>query len=482
MKLNSCLKTIGLLFGGLTSAGNLSAEQPPNILMIIVDDLRADLGCYGNMQVKTPNIDRLANQGLRFNKAYVQQAVCGPSRVSFLTGMRPENLQIFDIVTPLRSKWPDIQTMPGFFLKNGFQTASIGKVYHHKPDDSESWVYLDDLEDNRYASDRILNEIKEKYQEGRNMGLTGRDLNRFARGPSVEMTDLPDESFIDGRISQAAVKKLHELKDTNFFLAVGFKKPHLPFSAPKKYWDQYDRDEFVINHPEEPVNMPQIAAVNWAELRSYTDIPESGSLDKSKALELKHGYYACITFIDTQIGKILNTLKELSLDENTIIILMSDHGWKLGEYGMWCKHSNFEIDVHVPLLFKGPGIPAGTVTNSLFDYVDIFPTLAKLAGFDYNLEIDGYDQSLLFNDINKKIRNYSYSLYPRGRNMGYSITDGKYRYTAWMNEEGSLLASELYESRDDRISRNNLSGMRKYRKVERNLSKELFIHYKLKSD
>ena len=479
MKLKSCLKTFGLLFTGITSAGNLVAEQSPNILMIVVDDLRADLGCYGDEQAKTPNIDRLANQGLQFNKAYVQQAVCGPSRASFLTGMRPENLGIYDIWTPLRSKWPDIPTMPGFFLANGYQTASIGKVYHHKPDDSESWGYLDDLVDNRYASEQILEEIREKRREGLELGLAGRDLNRFTRGPSTEMADLPDEYFIDGMIAREALSKLYEYKDTNFFLAVGFKKPHLPFSAPKKYWDKYERDEFIINHPDIPVNMPEIAGMNWAELRSYSDIPESGTLDYSKALELKHGYYACISFIDAQIGKLMNALEDLGIDDNTIIILMSDHGWKLGEYSMWCKHSNFELDVHVPLLFKGPGIPEGAYTNSLFDYVDIFPTLIKIAGLDYDFEVDGYDQSPLFSDISIGIRDYSYSLYPRGRNMGYSITDGYYRYTAWVNEDQELLASELYKHDNDRISRKNLSGIDRYKKNENLLNKKLTEHYKL---
>lgn len=461
-------------------SGLTLAQEKPNVLMIMVDDLRTDLGCYGDKMAITPNIDNLAKQGLLFHNAYCQQAVCAPSRMSLLTGKRPENLQIFDIQTPLRSKWPDMATLPGLFVKNDYYTASVGKVYHHRGDDMENWNFIDELQDNRYGSPQILELIQEKYMQAHARGLRGRELNHAARGPSTERSDLPETSFIDGLIANEAIRKLQELKDKNFFMCVGFKKPHLPFSAPAKYWDLYDRNSFSISYPEKPAGMPEIAATNWAELRSYIDIPETGNVSLEKALELKHGYYACISFIDDQVGKLLNTLKDLALQENTIVILVSDHGWKLGEYNLWCKHTNFELDVHVPLIFRGPGIPGGKKTNALFDYVDIFPTLAAMADLKYSNKVDGVDQSSVIINEKKDIRKFSYSLYPRGQNMGFTITNGRYRYTAWIDQKGELLASELYEHRNDRISRNNLSGLRKYRKVEKILSEELTKHYKIK--
>ena len=443
-------------------------ENKPNVVVFLVDDLRTDLGCYGNEIIKSPNIDALAQEGVLFDKAYCQEAICAPSRMSILTGLRPENIGIYSIFTPLRSKHKDMVTLPQFFKENGYTTVSIGKVYHHTRDDAESWSIHIPKEPNAYVLPRN-NAIQDSLQTA----------GQKSKGVAFECADVPDEAYKDGRAAKHAIETLHKIKDEKFMMVVGLSKPHLPFNAPKKYWDLYNPEDFIIPSKEIPVGMSSLALTSWNELRGYHGIPEEGLLDEELSKKLKHGYYACVSYIDAQMGKVMQTLDELDLRENTIVVLMSDHGWKLGEYGAWCKHTNFELDVRVPLIISRETSFRERMTNvrtdALVENVDIFPTLAELCGLDLN-PVDGKSILELLNNPKLSWDIAAYSLYPRGEKyMGVTTTDGQWRYTEWRNSgEQKLHSVELYPCKVDHSKAGeNLAGNPKYKEIQERMNRIL---------
>jgi len=450
---------IGLSFG----------QEQPNVLIFLVDDLRNDLGCYGNTIVKSPNIDKLAKNGVVFNKAYCQQAICAPSRMSILTGMRPENIGIYDIFSPMRKTRKDLISMPQFFKSYGYKTASIGKVYHHSRDDKEVWDVFHEKEKNTYVSKENIDFIENSKSSG-----------KTAKGPAFEKVETSDDAYKDGRAAKHAIETLQKLKNNKFLMIVGLSKPHLPFNAPKKYWNLYDKNDFKVPSRVKPKNMYRLALSKWGELKNYANIPNNGDLNDELTKELINGYYACISYVDTQIGKIVNTLEELNLKENTLIVFMSDHGYKLGEYGAWCKHSNMEIDTRVPLIISnGKNLKTNnTKCNALVENIDVFPTIAASCGLTTH-HVDGKSLLPLIDNPKKPWDKAAYSLFPRGKKyMGCTVTDGHWRYTEWRNSvDQKVLYKELYNHQKSVVANENLSKNPEYKTVLSRMQELLYLRF-----
>ena len=441
---------------------SIKAQEKQNVLVFLIDDLRTELGCYGNDMVKSPNIDKLASEGTLFTRAYSQQGICAPSRISILTGLRPETVGIYDLFTPLRSVHKEMLTVPKYFKEHGYKTVSIGKVYHHGRDDIESWTNFTQKEPNSWASQSNLELIEKFQKEGR----------ENTRGPAFENADVPDEGYKDGRATQHAIQTLKELKNDDFVMFVGLTKPHLPFNAPKKYWDLYDKDLFVVPSRNEPINMYTNALTNWNELRAYYGIPQEGTLDDNLTRDLIHGYYASISYMDAQVGKIMTTLDDLDLRKNTLVVFMSDHGYKIGEYGAWCKHTNFELDVRVPLIisnnYDGSAPQEMQVSKALVENVDLFPTLVEACNLKMP-DLDGKSLLPLLKNPDVTWNDGAYSLYPRGEKiMGCTVTDGLWRYTEWRDSQTQQVKSvELYNHSDGNpVAVENLAGKTAYKRVE----------------
>jgi len=456
------MKKLVLLLCVACGVFNVSAQsETPNVLIFYVDDLRAELGCYGSETAITPNIDKLAEQGVKFNKAYVQQAICAPSRMSTLTGLRPQTLGIYSIFTPLRKVHKEVVSMPQCFKQNGYKTVSIGKVYHHDVDDKQYWTHHFKKESNTYAKPENVALMKRLKAAG----------EKPLKGPAFEDADVADDVYKDGRAAKYAMETLKEIKDDKFLMFVGLSKPHLPFNAPKKYWDLYNKNDFKIPSREKPEGMYRLALSRWGELKGYYGIPKKGDLDDALTRQLIHGYHASISYIDAQVGKVMQTLEDLALRKNTMVIFMSDHGYKIGEYGAWCKHSNVEIDVRVPLIISRETNykkrKVNKVSNALVENVDIFPTLVDVCQLE-GPKSDGKSILPIINKPSTKGDAVATSVYARGEKiMGVTATDGNWRYTEWRDSKTQeVLSSELYKHKNNVLSFVNLSGDAKYKKIE----------------
>ena len=438
-----CLQQGLLAFGGLALGTADAAPQKPNILFIAVDDLRPELGCYGRTYIKSPNIDRIAKQGITFNRAYCQQAVCSPSRSSLLTGTRPDTTKVWDLVTHFRDALPNVVALPQHFKQNGYFVQGMGKIYHPGFDDERSWSVP-------WQTPKAPNYAKTQTAE-----VKDEDKSKPKGGPAFESADVPDNFYKDGMVADLAVSTLRGLskKSGPFFLAVGFARPHLPFVSPKKYWDLYNPAQIELApNPYHPKDAPEYALSNSGELRNYTNMPAEGPIPDSLARQLKHGYYAAVSYTDAQIGKVLDELDRLGLRKNTIIVLWGDHGWKLGEHGEWCKHSNVENDANAPLLLSVPGMKnAGKHTNALVEFVDVYPTLSELAGLPLPAHLEGLSAKPLLDDPNRSWKTAAFSQYPRKGLMGYSMRTDRYRFTVWVgrNDHSKIDAVELYDHTTD---------------------------------
>lgn len=451
---------------------SMSPERQPssngrkmNVLFIAVDDLRPQLGCYGHKQIISPNIDRLASQGMVFDRTYCQQAVCGPTRASLLSGVRPDTSKIYNNNTPIRKAMPDVVTLPEHFKNNGYETLSIGKIYHHPKDDLQGWsiepyragTFPEGQWKGRgYITEQAIAQMEQYNKENPKMQ---------GRGPAFEAADVPDNKYPDGCNTDYAIEQLNRLKDKPFFLAMGLYKPHLPFNAPKKYWDMYKPEDIKLaDNPFIPKDAPSYATTDWGELRNYYGIPKKGPCSAELARRLIHGYYACITYIDAMIGRLLDELNKLKLRDNTMIILWGDHGWKLGEHASWCKHTNFELDTHVPMIISVPGMKtAGQRTSALTEYVDIYPTLSEICNLPAPGHLEGLSMVLLLKNPGLPWKKAAFSQYPRGKVMGYSMRTKNFRYTEWKNRQtGEVLARELYDHRKDPQENVNVAAHSEY--------------------
>ena len=450
------------LLQGCTAFSSLSlgtaATGKFNVLFIVVDDLRPELGCYGFNTIKSPNIDRIAKQGLVFRRAYCQQAVCSPSRTSLLTGTRPDTTKVWDLVTHFRDALPDVVTLPQHFKQNGYFVQGMGKIFHPGFDDPRSWsVAWQTPKAPNYATEKtepVVDEDKPRAD------------GKKSKGMPYEAADVKDNFFKDGMVADLAVRTLGTLskKPEPFFLAVGFAKPHLPFVAPKKYWDLYDPSKIKLApNPYHPEDAPEYALTNSNEVRTYRGIPEEGPFPDDIARKLKHGYYAAASYTDAQVGRVLDELDRTGLRKNTVIVLWGDHGWKLGEHGEWAKHTNMENDANAPLLLSVPGMKsAGKTSDALVEFVDVYPTLADIAGLPLPSHLEGLSMKPLLDDPNRKWKSAAFSQYPRGQKvMGYSMRTDRYRFTVWVgrNDHSKVAAIELYDHQTDPQENRNIAKL-----------------------
>ena len=438
------------------------AAETPNVLFIAVDDLKPILGCYGDKLVKSPNLDRLAARGVIFDHAYCNQAVCAPSRNSLLTGRRPTTLGIYDLGTNFRKAAPDAVTLMQHFMAGGYRAEGMGKIFHvghGNDDDAMSWsVPL-------YREKTVGYALKKNQIATREEALfAGKPAAKdLARGALTEAADVPDEDYPDGRIAQEAIRRLHaaaQKPGTPFFMAVGFLKPHLPFCAPKKYWDLYDRASFEL--PERrtpPEGAPKFAPTTWGELRQYSDIPEVGPLNDDRARELIHGYYAATSYVDAQLGKVLDALDKEGLAEKTIIVLWGDHGWHLGDHGMWSKHTNYEQAARIPLIVAGPGIVKGRAAG-LVESVDIYPTLAELAGLPAPALADGRSFAATLHDTAAPTEEAVMHCFPRGDRLGRALRTVQFRMVEWKAPGAAADSAiiELYDYENDPQETKNIAA------------------------
>jgi choline-sulfatase len=461
-----------LAFGFCCAALTAGETKPLNVLFIAVDDLRPEAAASGNKVIKTPNMDRIAAKGTTFDRAYCQQAVCSPSRSSLMTGRRPDSTRVWDLDTHFRTALPDAVTVAQYFKNHGYHSQGMGKIFHGGYDDAPSWtVPWETPKAPQYAND------ENQKTQASNIDKKGR-----GRGPAYESGDVPDDSYTDGKTARLAAKTLAELKQKGkpFFLAVGMAKPHLPFVAPKKYWDLYDPKEiYVPVFQKLPAGAPGFVGHTNGELSSYAGMPKDGIVDAATARTLRHGYYAAISYMDAQVGLVLDALEKESLADNTVIVLWGDHGWQLGEHGLWHKHTNFEVSARAPLIISAPGQKAaGRKSLSLAEFIDIYPTLADLCGLPKPKDVEGVSLKPVLDDAAASVRPVAISQYPRndaGKSlMGYSIRDDRWRLTLWRDrKDNTIHATELYDETNDPHETVNVATKAEHAEVITRLTKFL---------
>ena len=456
----------GLLLAACCWCGTVAAAEgrPPNVLFIAVDDLRPQLGCYGRQQMHTPNIDRLAARGTLFERAYCMVPTCGASRASLLTGLRPTRNRFVNWLASAEKEAPGIVTLNTAFRQQGYYTVSNGKVFHHPTDNAEGWSELAwrpaDVPWYQLAENQALHEAR------------GAKSGRRKRGPAWEAADVPDEDSIDGHVLTRSLADLNRLakKDQPFFLAVGFIKPHLPFVAPQKYWDLYDAASIDLPATyHRPKGAPRQAIHSSGELRAYAGIPARGPVSDEQARQLIHGYYACVSYIDALVGRLLDELDRLKLRDDTIIVLWGDHGWNLGEHTLWCKHSCFETSMHAPLIVVAPGIPGGRKTRGLTEFIDIYPSLCELAGIPQPEHLQGQSFVPL---LHKPDRPWKAAAIGRYRDGDTIRTDG-FRYSEYTGRNGAHLAEMLYDHQADPAEDRNIAGEANQAEVVERLREQL---------
>ena len=463
-KLTTTISILSLiLLSACSTPKQQNDKQPykPNILFIAVDDLRPELGIYGASHIKSPHMDKLASQSLIFDRAYCNVPVCGASRASLLSGVRPGRHRFIRYDTYLDKDYPGLTSLPAYFKQNGYTTQSNGKIYHHQQDDSAAWNDVWKPKPNTAGSWR-------DYVTPENIEL---DTSPSTRGLPFEKADVPETAYMDGKIAQKSIEDLQKFKSAGepFFLAVGFLKPHLPFNAPAKYWDMYDASG--IHLPEnylQPETTPREAFHNFGELRSYAEIPKKGPVSDEMARKLIHGYYACVSYTDAMIGQLLETLEELELAENTIVILWGDHGWNLGDHQLWCKHCNFESSLHVPLMVKVPGQTKGQRTDAITEYIDIYPSLCELAGLSIPDHTDGESFVPLIHGGERK-KDYAISKW----HDGVTLIRDQFFYTEWLDEDNQMKARMLFDHTTDPLEMHNLAEEESHEQLVSELSQQL---------
>ncbi|QGJ68530.1 Iduronate sulfatase [Planctomycetales bacterium 10988] len=437
-------------------------EKPFNILFIAVDDLRPQLNCYGKSKMVSPNIDRLASEGVLFERAFCMVPTCGASRASLMTSIRPTRTRFTTYLTYAEKDAPGIVPLNTYFKQNGYTTVSLGKVYHHKDDHAEGW------------SEPAWRPRTQAYKLEENMKIVRSQAGKGkkARGPSYESADAPDEEYPDGLLAQQAMEQLSQLSKNEepFFLAVGFIKPHLPFVCPQRDWDLYSEEEIQLPpNFARPEDVPQEALHNSGELRAYSDIPAKGPIPEETCRKLIHGYYACVSFTDRQIGKVLQKLEDLNLKENTIVVLWGDHGWNLGEHNLWCKHCCFETSMHIPLIVRVPGLSEGQGSYALIETVDIYPTLCDLAGIALPTHVQGKSFLPILQDPTLAGKETAIGRFRDGD----TVRTDKFRYSEYTDKKGKLLGKMLFNHKQDPEEDQNLAEQKKNQEKVSELSNYL---------
>lgn len=436
MKIISQLAIIFLLIG------IASAEQKPNILFIAIDDLKPSLGCYGDTTALTPKIDKLAKRGTVFTNAQCQWPVCGPSRASLMTSLYPEAVGVMDLKTDMRKKNPDVVTLTQHFKNNGYIAVGTGKIY-----------------DFRCVDDKKTMDVpswSQPFHQQNYKKVKFKDVKQVVLAPDVKDTEL-----IDGQIAKTGVELLRELgkQDAPFFLAVGFKKPHLPWVAPKKYWDLYQRESLPLaKHSGGIENASGYLIHDSSEYRGYEGAPKTGPISEGHQRAALHGYYACTSFIDNQIGKLTDELEKLGLADDTAIVIWGDHGFHLGDHSMWGKHSALEQAARVPLIIVPPGGGKAKMTPTPIELVDIFPTLCDWANISIPETIAGRSFVPFFKGEKDSIREGALTVFKKQGAIGYSYRTERYRYNEWVNKFGKTVARDLFDYQTDPLETKNLAG------------------------
>ncbi|MBM3861202.1 MAG: sulfatase [Verrucomicrobia bacterium] len=442
-----------------------AAEQKLNVLFIASDDMRPQLGCYGDPLVKSPNLDRLAARGMVFKRAYCQQALCSPSRISLLTGRHPWTTRIYTIGPFLRETMPDVITLPQHFKNNGWFTRSLGKVYHVGIDDPPSWSIPPwHSKSPRYGPEGLA--IQQRLTAS--LKASGQPIPRkgakVPRGPAFEAPDLADDELLDGDTTREALVAMRELAKKPgqpFFLAVGFSNPHVPWVAPKKYWDLYNPADIKIpGNRYAPKNAPEFAAKSGDDFYWYSNVPQDRNITPAFGRQCLHGYLAAISYVDACVGRLLAELDRLKLREKTIIVFWGDHGFYMGEHNWWGgKHNNYEGATRAPLIVSAPGMKAaGQKTDALVEFVDIYPSLVALCGLPPTKGLEGQSVVPLLNNPKAPWTKVAFSEYPKGGNQGIAMRTDRYRYVEWRNKQGELVATELYEHATDPQENANIAG------------------------
>ena len=429
-----------VLFAGIAPPAIGADPARPNILFIAVDDLRPQLACYGQTQMKTPHIDALAQSGVLFTKCYCQTSVCGASRASLMTGLRPAEGRFRHFAARADKEAPGVLTMSEHFKNNGYHTLALGKIFHFPDDNAQGWS------EPHYSPPDSWPGYHDEATKAKAAAESRRNKNIY--GPPWEFAECEDNGYPDGRTAEQAIADLKKLKeqDKPFFMALGFAKPHLPFTAPKKYWDLYDHNTVPLaKNGSAPQGAPKQAMHDWRELRgNYGGMPRKGPCNEKLARDLVHAYYACVSYTDAQVGKVLDELDKLGLADNTVVILWGDHGYQLGEHGMWVKHCVFETSLRVPLIVRAPGAKRGVESAALTELVDMYPTLCDLAGISKPEHLEGLSMAPLLKDPQRPWKKGIYGSY----GQGWSVSDGRYVYSEF-RDKGKVAARMLYDHQAD---------------------------------
>lgn len=466
----ACLVMFLFVLPTLSSFADDDQKQKPNILFLAIDDLRPALGCYDDANAITPNIDRLAAKGLQFDRAYCQVAVCNPCRASLMTGLRPDNLGVWTLPIHFREAKPDAVTLPQWLRKSGYTAVGHGKIFHNPTPDPQSWS---EPVEKRPSLDYPYPDGTRDKIKAANESLPSDDWRKNKmRGPATAAPECEDNELLDGFRTDVAISDLRRLGKTKepFFLAMGYVRPHLAWIAPKKYWDMHDVEKFpVLTDQVVNPNTPPYAMFSNSEMRHYVDLidfPDPWDEERAPASQVKHllhSYYACVSYVDTQVGRVLDALEEEGLADNTIIVLWSDHGWKLGEYGAWGKRTNYEIDTRVPMIISIPGMQnAGKRTMQVVELLDLYPTLCDLAGIDAPSFVDGKSLRPVIEDVEKPIHAGAISQYYRKKDddevMGYAIRTTTHRFVEWRDfKTGEVASTELYDHSQDADELKNIA-------------------------
>lgn len=460
------LRTSAFGAAALALGGRLGAAQakkkPMNVLFLCVDDLRPQLACYGVNYLSTPNLDRLAASGTLFERNYCQYPVCGPSRASLLSGLRPTATRFRKWNQRVDVDCPGILTLPQHFRENGYITERLGKVFHDLDDCKDAWS------DGAWIPDGVLGGSPGAYALEANQALA----REKEHGPAYESAPVADGVYGDGQISARTIEELKRLsaQDKPFFLAAGFLRPHLPFNAPDRYWALYDKEKLPIAaNPKPPENVSKEFLTEFGELRNYRGIPKQGPLTEDQNRTLVQGYCASVSYMDAQIGAVLDEVDRLGLRDNTLIVFWADHGWQLGEHGFWCKHTLFEPSLRTPLMVSGPGVLKGQRSTGLVENLDIYPTLCELAGLPIPPHVQGRSFVAQLRKPGAPGKEAVFSRFDQGD----SIKTDRYRYSEWRDKDGKVTARMLYDHKVDPGENKNIAEDPASREIVANLAKQL---------
>lgn len=487
-----------VLLWSITLKASEQKSVRPNVLMIVVDDLRPMLGCYGDPHIQTPNIDQLAAQGVVFERAYCQYAKCGPSRLSLMTGLRPDAVNVFSHrdkdVREFRQRRPDAVSIARWLKNHGYCTQGFGKIYHDGWDNPDDWS-VPSFPGRTQEMLEITNDKNPQQPT-----FIAERLNC----PVMQNPDVSDDHLFAGRMTNKVLKVMQSEPRKPWFLAVGYRRPHLPFVAPEKYFRQYQPDESWL--PKNPLpgqnssllswfnsdgyvgsarkvgltmptspNREQGIAWNGYEMRSYVGVPNHGTIERELQLKLYQAYAACVSYVDAQIGRLLNELQRQDRMQKTVIVLLSDHGWHLGEHSAWGKMTNFEIATRVPLIIAAPGIvPART--SHISELVDLYPTLCDLTNTPQPAHLQGESLACVLNAPQQQTQDVAISQYSRfnGRFIGRTMRTDRYRLIQWhASGTGNVEATEVYDHDTDPNESHNLSSDRQHADLVQSLCRQM---------